>query len=48
MYFTFQTERDENATMDVWSDTQRRDRERTHPRNNESDAGASEKITETI
>ena len=32
-------ERDENATMDVRSDTQRQDQERTHLRNNESDAG---------
>ena len=30
--------RDENATMDVRSDTQRQDQERTHLRNNESDA----------
>ena len=25
--------------MDVWSDTQRQDEERTHPRNNKSGAG---------
>ena len=38
-------QRDGNATMDVRSDTQRQDRERTHPRNNETDAGC-QKITE--
>ena len=32
-------ERDENATMDVWSDTQRQVQKRTHPRNNDSGAG---------
>ena len=31
--------RDVNATMDVRSDTQRQDQERTHPRNTESNAG---------
>ena len=31
--------RDENAKVDVRSDTQRQDLERTHPRNNECGAG---------
>ena len=34
--------------MDVWSDTQRQDQERTHPRNNESDAGSQKHNGETI
>ena len=31
--------KNENAMMDVQSDTQRQDQERTHTRNNESGAG---------
>ena len=38
----------ENATMDVRSDTQRQDQERTHPRNNESDAGLRKDHREKI
>ena len=41
-------ERDENATMDVPSDTQRQDQGRTHPRNNESGAGFQKDHEETI
>ena len=38
-------EQDEDATVDVQSDTQRQDQERIHPRDNESGAG-SKKITQ--
>ena len=41
-------ERDENGTTDVRSDMQRHDQERTHPRNNLSDAGFQNDHGETI
>ena len=41
-------ERDENDTMDVRSDTQRQDQERTHPRDNESGTGFQKDHGETI
>ena len=41
-------ERDEDATVDVRSDTQRQDEERTHPRDNESDAGCRKDHQEKI
>ena len=36
-----------NATMDVRSDTQRQDQERTHPRNNEIEEGFQKDHGET-
>ena len=41
-------ERDEDTTVEVQSDTQRQDQERTHPRNNENDAGFQKDHRETI
>ena len=41
-------ERDDNATVDVWTDTQRQDQARTHPRDNESDAGFKKDHRETV
>ena len=43
-----QEKQDENVTLDVRSDPQRQDQERTHPRNNESDAGFQKDHGETI
>ena len=41
-------DRDEDATMDVRSDTQRQDQERTHQRNNKSGAGFQKEHREKI
>ena len=41
-------ERDENATMEVRSDTQKQVLKRTHPRNNESGAGFQKNHREMI
>ena len=41
-------ERDEDATMDVRSDTQKQDQERIHPKDNESGAGFQKDHPETI
>ena len=41
-------DRDEDATMDVRSDTQRQDQEWTHPRNNKSSAGFQKDHREKI
>ena len=45
---TYWGDRDEDATMDVRSDTQRQDQEWTHPRNNNSGAGFQKDHREKI